>query len=57
MHCGLPIHFHMLVHADLQKKKKKKIPEAFLLLLTRIYLSSVITYSLMYNTLGWLDEH
>lgn len=38
-------------HADLQKKK---IPEAFLLSLTRIYLSAVITYSLMHNTLCWL---
>lgn len=50
MHCGLSIYFHMLVLADLQE-----IPEAFLLSLTRIYLSSVITYSLMYNTLGWVD--
>lgn len=50
MHCGLSIYFHMLVCADLYE-----IPEAFLLSLTRIYLSSVITYSLMYNTLGWVD--
>lgn len=33
----------------------QEIPEAFLLSLTRIYLSSVITYSLMYKTLAWLD--
>lgn len=40
----------MLVCADLYE-----IPEDFLLSLTRIYLSSVITYSLMYNTLGWAE--
>lgn len=36
-------------------RSSPKIPEAFLLSLTGIYLSSVITYSLMYNTLCGLD--
>lgn len=47
MHRGLSTCFYLLVHAHLQE-----IPDAFPLSLTRIYLSPVITYSLMYNTLG-----
>lgn len=50
MRRGLSIHFICLC----MQIFKKKIPEAFLLSLTRIYLSAVITYSLMHNTLCWL---